>query len=106
MMSFSHHNSPIQEVTQRKLHKRYILPFAEHNVSGVQVLLAAAKKSLRPTFTENTPQILIDLISKCWEKEAKDRISCVDLLAAVRVSHIMMDDVIITCHFSLFPGNS
>jgi len=75
------------EFTNRIVTGTYARPYQEykHLKIDFQILMAAAKKKLRPTFPEKTPNCLKEMIARCWNHEVGARPNCNQLLNIMEV---------------------
>ena len=71
------------ELVVRCIKREYQRPYQEfpNLCFDFQIIIQTAKKGLRPTIPESTPQELSDLMKACWAPESAGRPSCTEIIA-------------------------
>jgi len=67
------------------LTEKYIAPYTEykHLTYDFQVIVNVAKKGIRPTFPENTPEPISTLIQSMWDTVPNQRPDCNSIIASL-----------------------
>jgi len=70
------------EMVQRCITGVYSRPYQEYpNLHfDFQIIIQTAKKGLRPTIPDSTPDAFVDLIKACWAHESASRPSCKEVV--------------------------
>lgn len=71
------------ELVTRCIKGKYERPYQEHPHLrfDFQIIIQVAKKELRPTLPETTPEPFSELIKLCWSHNEKNRPSCKEIIA-------------------------
>jgi tRNA A-37 threonylcarbamoyl transferase component Bud32 len=70
------------EIIHRLSTGKYLKPYQEYDYIHLelQILYQAAEAGLRPTLPKNCPEIISDLVNRCWHAEPRERPSCAEIL--------------------------
>mmetsp|Transcript_15621 Transcript_15621/g.44295 ORF Transcript_15621/g.44295 Transcript_15621/m.44295 type:complete len:1063 (+) Transcript_15621:197-3385(+) len=73
------------EIIYRTLTREYLQPYADqpHLTFDFQIIIQTAKKGLRPSFPENTPEHWKAVVERCWDADPTKRPECPELLEAL-----------------------
>ena len=70
--------------------RKYVKPFGEYPQLRFDfgLLVAVAKKNLRPSFPDNCPEPLAKLVKECWSSNPNDRPPCYMILERLNLMEI------------------
>ena len=74
------------EILYRALKGEYARPYSDQKqmIADYQILIAVAKKGLRPTIPDNCPESFKMMLRSCWVDDPAGRPDCGFLLASLR----------------------
>uniref|UniRef100_A0A6B2L1P1 Protein kinase domain-containing protein n=1 Tax=Arcella intermedia TaxID=1963864 RepID=A0A6B2L1P1_9EUKA len=77
------------EMVYKIIHSGYVTPYSEYPqiLFDFQIIIAVAKKNIRPTMPSQTPPILAQLITVLWDINPTSRPNCDELLSVLKILH-------------------